>query len=226
MTIQASKQREKYLAFAVDSDSLRKLDAILRQAQGEVVYRLTCSDGSTIEYPDLEQVLAFPNSPRRAITAMDVRAGWTGHAGCELKLKNRRILESVSYSVSGDERLVYDLSDKLDDWISQATEWYTFFSFPFTGAVFGLIGLAALTSVMTPLEQRFPHLKPLMDTLSIGLLVLLVSALVAIPLFPVGSFLIGAGVKRYNNLRFIRYGIIATLILGVLGSIIATLIMR
>ena len=76
MRTEASKTRAFELAFLVDPEHLKQLERILRQVGDALEYQVKFSDGHTLQYHDLEEVLKQPNSRARSIVS--VIAGVTG----------------------------------------------------------------------------------------------------------------------------------------------------
>jgi hypothetical protein len=141
MENETSKTRSLKTAFLLDPESLRRLQALLAEADGATEYRVKFDDGSTVKYDLVDEVIGQPNAGKKFIVGLITSAGGQGRS---ISLTMRGDPEpSVEYTMSGVQRDVVYFSDKLDDWIASCTQWYSLFYTSSLGILLAL-GLIAL----------------------------------------------------------------------------------
>jgi hypothetical protein len=141
MENETSKTRSLKTAFLLDPESLRRLQALLAEADGATEYRVKFDDGSTVKYDLVDEVIGQRNAGKKFIVGLITGAGGQGRS---ISLTMRGDPEpSVEYTMSGVQRDVVYFSDKLDDWIASCTQWYSLFYTSSLGILLAL-GLIAL----------------------------------------------------------------------------------
>lgn len=124
MENETSKTRSLKTAFLLDPESLRRLQALLAEADGATEYRAKFDDGSIVKYDLVDDIIGQPNAGKKFIVGLITSAGGQGRS---ISLTMRGDPEpSVEYTMSGVQRDVVYFSDKLDDWIASCTQWYAF----------------------------------------------------------------------------------------------------
>ncbi len=78
MQTEASKTRSLEIAFLVDEESLRRLEKLLREIGDSLEYQVKFSDGHTLQFRNIEEVLKLPNTRTRSIVSLI--SGVTGRA--------------------------------------------------------------------------------------------------------------------------------------------------
>ena len=85
MEDKASKTRSVNIAFVADAELLRRLEVVLAEVSKALEYMVKYSDGTTVHYPDIEDVINQPNAKRHSIVAvtaavvfspLDVQSWW------------------------------------------------------------------------------------------------------------------------------------------------------
>jgi hypothetical protein len=73
MEYQASKTRSLNIAFVVNADLLRRLAVILGETSDKLEYTVTFTDGTSIHYSDIDEVIGQPNSRRASLKPLIFR---------------------------------------------------------------------------------------------------------------------------------------------------------
>ena len=210
MEKEASKNRPLKVAFLLDPTSLRSLQTLLSEIKSPIEYRVKFSDGSTIKYSDVEEVIAQPNATKSIVSVMTSVEG----EGRSIFLGMRGDPEpSVEYTVTGMQSDVFNLADNLDNWIASCTRWYS----PFYASNLGLllaVGVFAfpiflasrVAAVFSPKGSDWhSHLSGV--TLIGGYIV----EYWILKLFPRATFAIGYGEKREKLFNVIRVSVLLAL---------------
>jgi hypothetical protein len=223
MENEASKTRSMDIAFLVDSDNLRGLEKLLGEIKGALEYKVKFSDGSTIKYPNIEDIIAQPNSGKRFIVS--ILASVEGHAGQSAFLTLRNDPEpSVEYTISGPQRNVIYFADKLDDWIASFRQWYSAFFSSRLGALAALAAFVLPLFLADKIQYLFPANKSWMPPTTI--VVVAVAEYWTFKLFPRATFAIGQGARRHQFFSMIRTTVLAGFVISLLASVLANWLTR
>jgi hypothetical protein len=234
MAADASKSLDLSIAFVLDELSLRRIVSILEGVSKPIEFEIACSDQFSVTYSTLDDVLNFPNSSQRRITALSLTTPWGKSPGISVSLRNRDFL-SMQSRVRGTEQEVYLIAPRLEEALAPLRPWYSVISKWDLSIVFP--GLLAVSVILGYLGFRIAVTHHSHDSVGVGILtgfvswgILFLPAVFSAPLvrmvFPMGSFLIGDGVRRHQATLFWRRIVGGGLFISVLGSIIASLILR
>jgi hypothetical protein len=237
MRTEASKTRSFELAFLVDPEHLRQLERILRQVGDSLEYQVKFSDGHTLQYHDLEEVLKQPNSRARSIVSLIAGVTGRGKQSAFVVLKDTptqpyyspfgdrpSTAPSVEYTTNGTQKDVIYVGDKLDEWISGIRQWYSVFDrgiplLLFVGAI--IMGPIWLWNSVSPYIFSTAFLKShdwLQGATVIGLWVAIYRSF---KLFPRAAFAIGQGAQRHQFFTYLRNGVVGGFVLSLLASLLA-----
>jgi len=237
MRTEASKTRSFEFAFLVDSEHLRQLERILRQVGDSLEYQVKFSDGHTLQYHDLEEVLKQPNSRARSIVSLI--AGVTGRAkqSAFVVLKDRPAQPyysplgdrpstppSVEYTIYGTQKDVVYVGDKLDEWLGGIRQWYSIFDHWVLAL---LLVVAIIAGPIWIWNAASPHLfsASFLKTQSWLQAATIIGLWVAIywtfKLFPRATFAIGQGARRHQFFAYLRTGVLGTFLISILASLLA-----
>ncbi len=223
MENKAAKTRAIEIAFIVDADLLRRLETILKEVGGTLEYTVKFSDGSSVQYADMKDVIDQPNSARRAIASLIAGASGDGQSAY-VTLRNNPA-PPVEYTVNGSQRNVIYFGDQLDDWAAATRQWYSIFSSNGAGFV---IGMGALIFPLW-LVGRIPAAFLGLTGSWIPAAALVVVGIAEYWLFKVfikGTFAIGQGAKRHQFLEYVRGTLLAAFIISFLAGMLANWVMR
>lgn len=216
-----TKNRPLDMAFVVDAEQLKQLNAILSEIGHGVEYSVKFSDGSTVQY-ELGEVLNQPNSTRRAITAISANVEGRG-VSANVTLRENPV-PPVEYMLSGPQNRVIYFADKLDDWTATTARWYSIF---FSSASLQLLPLISALAFPFVVASGLRHCFPTITWLpAAGLLAMIAGESCGFKLFPRGTFAIGDGLKRSKRLASFAGTYAAAFVLSFIGGILANLITR
>jgi hypothetical protein len=255
MKNEASKTRSLKIAFVVNADHLRRLDTVLSEASKQLEYTVGFSDGTSVRYNDVEDVIKLPNSSEHSITSLiagtpeektlddipympisagpgvpstKVAVGPPPTAYVTLRKSNPAEAPSVEYTITGPQRNVVYLGAQLDDWVAAIRQWYSFFgSFGAAGFVLALFAFFGPLLLWDKLLLLFPQVVRTLSWVKLLVLVLLYVVEFGIfKLFPRGTFAIGRGATRNEFLMKLRMAVGALLASTVVGAIIKLVIAK
>lgn len=242
METEASKTRSLEIAFLVDADNLGQLQHLLREVGDSLEYQAKFSDGHTLQFHDIEEVLKQPNSRARSIVSLIAGATGPSKQSAYVVLKeqpsqwssrpfgtNTSSSPSVEYTVAGTQKSVIYICDKLDEWTAGIRQWYSVFN----SGVFALLLVAA--AVAAPIwlwSNASPHLFSQAFLKAHGwlegacIVALWIGEYWLFKLFPRATFAIGQGVKRYEFFVYLRRGLVGAFVVSLIASLLANWLTR
>jgi hypothetical protein len=208
MENETSKNRPLKVAFLLDPTSLTNLQTMLSEIKGPIEYRVKFSDGSTVKYGDVKEIIDQPNAGQRSIVSVMTSVEGDGRS---IFLGMRGDPEpSVEYTLAGVQRDVSYFSEKLDVWIASCTQWYSRFYTSNLGLVLALAVFALPIYLTSRVAKVFPPGKGDWHSYLPG--VTLVGVSVAeywiLKLFPRATFAIGYGARRNQLFGIIRNSVL------------------
>lgn len=211
---------------------------------GNADFSIKCKDDTTIEFTSIDELLAFSNTKERQISKLTIKTPYSCDTYVSISFKNIDILgDSVEYDISGADEKVILIENKIKDNIDLIREWYPQIS---AGWFLSIIVKTVIT--ITILEVAFRYLKkngqalmspnlygiviPLFNNIMLLLLLFVLffvglfapNLTISKIIFPVGSFAIGDGIRRYNQSIFWRRTVIAGFIVSVVAGLVTILI--
>jgi hypothetical protein len=229
MKNEASKTRSLKIAFVVNSDHLRRLDTVLSEASNQREYNVGFSDGTSVRYGDVEDVIKLPNSNEHSIISLIAGTPEEGNQTALVTLrKSDPESPTLEYTLGGPQRSVVYLGAQLDDWVAGIRQWYSFGrSSQSAGAIFAIFVLFGPLFVWDKVLQFLPAtVKTLSWAKALALVLLYVAEFGIFKLFPHGTFAIGRGAERHQFLIWLRRAVAALLASTVAGAIIKLLIAK
>jgi hypothetical protein len=225
MKNEASKTRSLEMAFVVTPELLKRLAVILSETSHTLEYTAKFSDGTSVHYDKIEDVIGQPNSDERSIISLIAGTADETVKSAYVNLKKNGS-PSLEYTINGAQRDVIYFADQLDDWVAATRQWYSPF---FSNAVAGFVLLAILIGL--PL-YTWVHIGGLSGALGKGgayqWVVLPFFVLVGVAeywilrLFPRGTFAIGTGERRHQFFLYLRRTVIFGTVLSVLVRVLWT----
>ncbi len=255
MKNEASKTRSLKIAFVVNADHFRRLATVLGEASKQLEYTVGFSDGTSVRYDNVEDIIKLPNSSEHSITSLiagtpeektlsdimympskgqvgvpstEVAVAPPSTAYVTLRKSNPAEAPSVEYTITGTQRTVVYLGAQLDDWVAAIRQWYSFFrSFVAAGAILAFFAFFGPLLVWDKVFQFLPVTVRSWSWAKVLTVVLLYVAEFGIfKLFPRGTFAIGRGATQDQFITALRWIVIATLPLSILAGVIANLMTR
>lgn len=229
MPIRTNKTRELYIAYVLDEEILQQLQSLLNnEVSHEVDWFISLTDGSSLYTTDLAEVFAIPNTPARAIRRIRCNAASSTPDRKEVDVTFRNFgatigTGSIIYEITGDDKSVVYLSDKLEDFLLSQRQWYTVLRRTVSSwllqSLFMFLVTLIVSNKLSAVSKHMPI--SLFITLGIvaeGILVVLLDYLIKY-LCPVSCFVLGKGKQRYQSLVQMRavagVGVILAVVVGV-----------
>jgi hypothetical protein len=211
MENEATKNRPLKVAFLLDPTSLRSLQALLSEIHGPVEYQVKFSDGSTVRYADVEEIVGQPNSGARSIVSVissvegEGRSAFLGMRGAPEP--------SVEYTVTGVQRDVIYFSEKLDDWIASCTQWYSRFYTSNLGLLLAVAVIVLPVFFAGRVAKVYAPGKGDWHSYLAGatLIGVAVAEYWILKLFPRATFAFGYGARRNQMFNVIRVSVLLAL---------------
>ncbi len=223
METEASKTRSLEIAFVVDAGLLRRLAEVLGEVGDTLEDTVRFSDGRTVQFHDIEDIIPQPNSKGRTIISLTAGASGRGKQSAFMVLRDNPS-PSVEYTVNGTQKNVIYFGEKLDEWTAGIREWCSLF-------LSGGPGIALVIALfLAPIffwNNASPYLlsetvrtgkwaKPIITT---GLWVV---EYLVVRLFPRTTFAIGQGRKRHWFFVYLRNGVLGAFLLSLFASLLAS----
>jgi hypothetical protein len=208
MENETSKNRPLKVAFLLDPTSLTNLQAMLSEIRGPIEYRVKFSDGSTVKYGDVKEIIDQPNAGQRSIVSVMTSVEGEGRS---IFIGMRGDPEpSVEYTLAGVQRDVSYFSEKLDVWIASCTQWYSRFYTSNLGLVLALAVFALPLYLASHVAKVFPPGKGGWHSYLAGATLIGVSVAEywILKLFPRATFAIGHGARRNQLFGIIRNSVL------------------
>src|SRR5258708_7226897 len=144
MKNEASKTRSLDIAFVVTPDLLQRLAVILGETSDTLEYTAKFSDGTSVHYNKIEDVIGQTNSDKRSIVSLISGTADETIKSAYVNLK-KNDSPSLEYTINGAQRDVIYFADQLDDWVAATRQWYSpFFSSEKSASGAGLVLFLAL----------------------------------------------------------------------------------
>jgi len=221
------------LPFRIDAERLGELHEAFRRFGNEVAYTLVCADGFTRQL-DFAGLKSYANSNSQAIKSLQVLSPPTDGRFASVTFRDEDF-ESVEIHCTGPEREVLELSGAIDRFLDGAKPWYSWLakhSIWQLGAILAMAVLLLMTLFSLSLSVLVRvGVLPQFDVFTVNDLAIRLNLILGfavtytfalslveycrIGLFPVGTFAIGAGRKRYWRMECWRWAIAISLLVGI-----------
>ncbi|EGR0468965.1 hypothetical protein FG064_18465 [Vibrio cholerae] len=217
-------------AFVLHENDLRKLWQKLEAYGCSVTATVKFSDKVERKVSNIENLLGFENSKKRSIQSIKFQSrSEDGHNWTSIEFDSS-IYRTITVSSSGDDELVTKVSDELTEFTSGIKPWYSSVSrldvFWLIFVPFVLVFMFA--DMMHASSSEDVALTFRQSATAIGVIAAILLGLYLSHkilgtwknyLFPIASFAIGQGAKRYKNQDQLRF----TVVIGFIVSIAASL---
>ncbi|MCY1035074.1 hypothetical protein OV207_26750 [Corallococcus sp. BB11-1] len=237
----ATKKREFQTAFMIDDPALEKLDRILSEF-GPRTYTISFTDGLTLECGDLQGLRQQTSDRGNPILEILISTSWQSQQRAAIRLRKpeKQEVSSIDYDMAGEEKDVFVLSGKLDQWIAARRPPYAYFarwelvpvvSF-FGGTALLIMALAAFPASESAIQETKTAGKPspLAEVAPLWGWLLATIGFIATWLrnrvMPVADFAIGDGVERSRRLGWWRNAVILATVLSVATSVLTSKLMQ
>lgn len=217
----------------LSEDDIRSIQAFLEREYNFVDITAKCNEGTTLDECGIADIIAFPNLNSRRIVSVDWSASpsdrWSDREHARLSINADRWIPGASLTiVSTDDKKALYVAHELTLLLREmrpSHDWFARHSlFEFAGAIAVLLVLLApegLTAHATWIERALAGL--LLVVPYVGSIWLLDRG--RRWLFPRVFFLIGRQRQEYDRRSAWRQHLFATLLLGVVASLVAGIIL-
>ena len=220
MIIKSTKNKTFKIAYVIDRERLEKILKTLSETFPDLQISIECSDGMSQNFTSKTTLLEFPNSQERKIISLFISSLLAEKSHIKLTFRSSVSLTPVEYEISGSDKDVSYLSQKLDEHISTLKLWYT--PFAFLDFIMGLLIAAFIiylgiitwgtfilpySGIETLNKVQESDLKQLVQTVMflivIGIFIIgIIFNFFRKFLFPFANFLIGKGKDRFSQVNF------------------------
>ena len=222
---QTAKTRPLDIAFVLEADSLRHLATVLGESGRYLEYTVKLADGTSVRYPDIEEVIKQPNLRENAIVSLIAGTPTEDFQSAYVVLR-KDPAPTVEYTVNGPQQKVVYLAYKLDQWVATIQQWHSRFYLS------GYAGVALLVAIAAPIllwngvvSHFFPNVPkdstPYPWQKSVWIVGMWVLEGFATKLFPKATFAVGQGAKRYETVKKVRVALFYAIPSAVILSLIA-----
>lgn len=239
LSIPTTRYSSYLLPFVLNAEQLHRLHTAFTEFGDSVTFAVDCEDGLTRSLSQAE-LAAYENSRNRAIVSLQIFTPASGNRYARMRLRNSDF-ENVEIDIAGDEANVLKLSETVDDILARTRPWYCRLAkYPIwqlgslllmTLLLLFTLGAGVETLLIRVGTIPAPHGLTVND-LALGLSLTsgfaltyatILSALewFRITLFPVGTFALGQGKRRYHRLECVRWIVLLSLLAGLLLGILS-----
>lgn len=219
--------------FILSPDELQKLCDYLKTFTSTLIIVGVCADGLKREFDSLEDFVQFENTPKKDIKEVGLNA-WSEDYTTKIHLSfSKRGNPSVLVNFRGEESDAVKLDDFLSERFTAIKPWYSFLAKEdFLSGLITLLLQSVIVMVFIIFLWKSLPLFQISFTWQIAIVVVIsmvLNGLLTIlrkVYFPVGVFLIGQGVKRYEDKDRIRTLIIVGFIINLIAGIVIMLISK
>jgi hypothetical protein len=231
--MQSSRSRGFHVAYSLTPDTLSRVVDLIYSVAPNLTFAVSCSDSSILEVKSLKELLELSNPAHREITRIAVKSERSSNpTKVELTLNSDdELWDTVSYSISGDDKDVVYVSAEIEKWLS-STKTYNLSSIHplvrFAAAL--LIGTAGVLMGLVRVLDVAGHSKlatPSWFTwVGLGLIVTPIVVLrMRQWIFPIGDFALGDGAGRSTRRRQLRSNLFWVVVVGcAVGVLVAAII--
>jgi hypothetical protein len=227
----ASRKGQLGAAFVMHDSDVEALHKLLKDFGEEVVYTITCKDGISLKFVDVEKLVAFENPRNNRIVKF---AAWVvnreppRHA---YMLLDSHWTQNVYLDIEGSEHMTKKLNEGLSTWLDGMRPWYWWLARgnPFTFSIVILLLCSSffftgwwchrLGSALRPFSFGPILISGLVTGGSFWLL-----AMGLLRGFPAGVFATGQGKRRHEVHDRLRWLAIIGFPISIIASVIAAVI--
>lgn len=233
--MQATFRKSEKHAFILKAEDATKIWKKLESYNKAVTASVKFSDSVVREVEELSELLNFENSNSKKILRIEFKAISLDHVNITRIELDDSQYNPVSISSSGDDEIVAKAASEIPEIINGLKPWYSKASridILFLLGILLTIG-GALISLMLP-ESDKKKAATLMEAITLlGITTLFFisvyyihKALTALKnsVFPIATFAIGQGLQRYNVQEKVRWGVVVSLIVSMIGSFLYGLV--
>lgn len=228
--MQISRRCRITTAFVLTWDDIQKIHKELSVDLPKISLNATSADGLTRSFEDLDELCSFRNAKKTEITELEFIARDSAFGQrCTMSFSSRR-QSNVSFAVDATETTATRLNEFFEDLIESMRPWYSIVArINWENLLLGLIFMVTailLTAALIMGKIKEVAQNSFSGDLKIGGIISgLIPWVIAIALnktrdkfFPMGTFSIGDGTRRHNQLETIRTTVIVSFFISIAAS--------
>lgn len=233
--MQSTFRKSEKHAFILKAEDATKIWKKLESYNKEVTASVKFNDSVVREVGELSELLNFENSHSKKILRVEFKAISLDHANITRIELDDSQYNPVLISSSGDDEIVAKAASEIPEIINGLKPWYSKASridIFFLLCILLTIG-GMLISLMIP-ESDKKKVATFMEAITLlGITTLFFisvyytyKTLTALKnsVFPIATFAIGQGLQRYNVQEKVRWGVVISLIVSMIGSFLYGLV--
>ena len=228
-------------AFVIKNEDLKKIDSLFKKFNAEPEYSVETVDGFRTTYYNLDDVLNLENPSSNSIERVKISGRSANPSWQAWIIFGKGRIANIRYSITIEDRINQMISELIGTRIEAVKPWYSRLSrtdfISYTMAMFsGAIIVSWLLIAIGFFETSGEEITTEEDALVKLLTVLIIGAVFGLgwllnkfrsKFFPIGTFAIGQGLRRYEVLEKIRWvflSVLGSIFFGWIASLIASLI--
>lgn len=234
--MQAHTNFEARQAFVLTGQDIERIWKDLTGHGLTVFATVDCADGLVRHFTSYSDLVSYENPRRAQITGLAIAGGSDKPRQTAEISFGRRFSTPITVLISAEEQIVSTIRRSTTDVLDSIRPWYSriatsdLFFFWFTVLLISFFVIAAMFPSNAP-SSALPFAKALLGTVRvIAVLALIGSTIWGIAwvrktVFPVRVFAIRDGLNRHQTLEQVRWVVVVGLVVGVVASILATLML-
>lgn len=126
--MQTNIKRKCAHAVVLNEEELRAISELLVTNYGELAISAECSEGSSLQTADLEEILAFENPNFRKIIAMAIGAGANHKERCTVTIREQSFTSCEIEISDGNDGRALKVADELTKRLKECKPFYSIFA--------------------------------------------------------------------------------------------------
>lgn len=232
--MQATSEWKWKHAYALEEDHIKKLWTLLEDRIGEVEAELHCAHDTKLKVKELKQLLGYANSSERQIISMSLRAWKKADTSAWLVFPpSNDYTSGIRVELNASEDVVQRLKDRIREVLVSSRPWYSRIArndyishalniFLVVSCLFTFLSTSGLVGADAQILR--PYFWIVVFPV-VGLLGGWVLNVLSRRVFPMASFCIGEGKKRYGVMENVRWVVVIGFTVGIAASAVVGLLL-
>ena len=222
-------------AFVVTKSDIEKIWSLLSDAYDSVNATASCTDNLERTFNNPQDLLNYENSRAQSIRSLHFETSQISDEGIASIRFGNRYSGSVEFRASGPEEKIIPLKNRIAEIVDGTRQWYSPLSrIDFTFWVWGMALFAMMIVQFMSDGSAAKKAFSFTEAITAGLALSFIGVLLALAsiglnkmrrrFFPVATFAIGQGLKRYEFDNTFRWVVIIGFAISIFSTIVGTLI--
>lgn len=218
--MEVTKHKDIKIGYLINERKLIELESILKQVSADIEYSVSCVDGTSFNFTDLNELINYPNRKEKQYKEISISNRYNSPIRIFLTLSNNQYT-TITYRVNGDEREVDYYAGKIEEFIMSLKQWYSFIATP---SIFTHVLISMVISFLAILLLYSVGIISLKSAGAIAGISVFVSSFIyekfRLYLFPAASFELGDGIDRVKFKKTVRNTVLGGILLTALVAYI------